>query len=738
MNKITLTGWLLLLIVGPLPAVQSGSFQGIIPGVSRADMLLDSAAWGKPNEQQIIDNNWRLWVYRQAAAGQVEVLLYRGVVQTIDLLPSQSFSPREAVAAFDLGDLIPARRLPVDALIGPFLTRTWPFHRTRADAMIFCGESDEEPVVKLIRFFRSAAEEDSPSSMDPNVGRSPVRLGVNLRAITRDVSQRYGVQPGSGVLITAVTPGMPADEMGLRVGDILVEYDGTPIQDVASLQRVLQLRGIAGRHSVEIVRERNRAILDVSFPEKREQMQGEGERRPLDPEDLDDVAPAVEADARLHHDPTPTLDFMGITPLETPEGELMSMPEWGTPRDTRVLTNSLSLLNYAIKKYDVWVAVWNGQVQTVDIVLPPRVKERQIVTGFGLGQRRDMEELPPASRTGTNPEASWRAQGYRNHRVILFLDGDDADPIVRLVRFYGQPPTLDERFAPTAGESSPPIFHSTTPPADPQQTQDSLPQNFVNSIGVRMALVPAGQFRMGRQDSAAQLRSAYPESVSQDQFDDEQPQRLVVLSHDFYMGVHEVTVAQFEAFAKATGYKTDAERRVRGDNRAGMVDRLAQEPNATWRANSTTANSREPVIYVSWNDAMAFCRWLSDTESARYRLPTEAEWEYAARGGTTTRYSNGNDPESLLHIANVLDLAAERRFASQNWKSGTRGSDGFAMLAPVGSFEPNQYGLYDMHGNVWEWCADWYDATYYRTGATRDPRGPPAGRLRVFRGGCWY
>ena len=208
------------------------------------------------------------------------------------------------------------------------------------------------------------------------------------------------------------------------------------------------------------------------------------------------------------------------------------------------------------------------------------------------------------------------------------------------------------------------------------------------------------------------------------------------MTQPLYVGVHEVTVSQFEQFARETRYTTDAERQVPDDARSGATDRLAREPNATWRRNSTNQDPREPVIYVSWNDAVAFCRWLSAKENAAYRLPTEAEWEYAARAGTTTRYVSGDDPESLLRVANVLDASARQRFPSL--KLGTRGSDGFAMLAPVGSLQPNSFGLCDMHGNVWEWCSDWYDANYYRDSPTRDPQGPPAGRMRVFRGGCWY
>ena len=111
------------------------------------------------------------------------------------------------------------------------------------------------------------------------------------------------------------------------------------------------------------------------------------------------------------------------------------------------------------------------------------------------------------------------------------------------------------------------------------------------------------------------------------------------------------------------------------------------------------------MVNVSWNDANAFCEWMTRREKAVYRLPTEAEWEYACRAGTTTLFYSGNDPEGLTAIANVADATLKQKFS--NW-STLGGRDGFAFTAPVGSFHPNGFGLCDMHGNVWEWCHDWY------------------------------
>ncbi len=143
-----------------------------------------------------------------------------------------------------------------------------------------------------------------------------------------------------------------------------------------------------------------------------------------------------------------------------------------------------------------------------------------------------------------------------------------------------------------------------------------------------------------------------------------------------------------------------------------------------------------PVTNVSWNDAIKFCAWLSDKEHKTYRLPTEAEWEYACRAGTRTRFWSGDNPESLVKIANSYDKSTER--IQPEWaKFALKGDDGFEFTAPVGSFRPNAFGLYDMHGNVWQWVSDFYSPEYYAKSPVDDPQGPPPDRKHVRRGGGW-
>jgi formylglycine-generating enzyme required for sulfatase activity len=244
-------------------------------------------------------------------------------------------------------------------------------------------------------------------------------------------------------------------------------------------------------------------------------------------------------------------------------------------------------------------------------------------------------------------------------------------------------------------------------------------------VKLEMVLIPAGEFKMGSpQDEKNRL-------------DDEGPQHRVRIAKPFYMGIHEVTIGQFRQFVADTGYKTDAEKGRNPGAWGWNPDKKEFDfkEKYSWRNAGFEQTDEHPVVNVSWNDAVAFCEWLSKKEGKSYRLPTEAQWEYACRAGTTTRYSSGDDPETLAKVGNVADATAKTKFPDWSWTIAA--SDGYVFTAPVGKFKPNVFGLYDMHGNVWEWCADWYGNAYYAASPADDPKGPASGSVRVRRGGGW-
>ena len=157
------------------------------------------------------------------------------------------------------------------------------------------------------------------------------------------------------------------------------------------------------------------------------------------------------------------------------------------------------------------------------------------------------------------------------------------------------------------------------------------------------------------------------------------------------------------------------------------------DPNKqfTWRNPGFPQHDNHPVVQITWREAGAYCEWLSRKEGKRYRLPTEAEWEYACRAGTVTRFYNGNDLEEVTQISNCADATAHAVFP--HWK-GVKSSDGYIYTAPVGHYRPNNFGLYDMLGNVTEWCSDWQAADYYKHSPVDDPQGPALGTMHVARG----
>ncbi len=233
-------------------------------------------------------------------------------------------------------------------------------------------------------------------------------------------------------------------------------------------------------------------------------------------------------------------------------------------------------------------------------------------------------------------------------------------------------------------------------------------KTMAKEIKDNMVFIEGGEFTMG-----------CTSEQGDDCKDNEKPPHQVKIS-DFYIGKYEVTVKEFRLFIEKSGYRTDA------DKKGAYLwtgEEWERRTTVNWQYDAngnkrTASEDNHPVIYVSWNDAVAYCNWLSKETGKTYRLPTEAEWEYAARGGQKSKgykYSGSND----------IDRVA--------WYGDNSGN----KTRLVGQKQPNELGLYDMTGNVWERCSDRYNEDYYSNSPNSNPQGSSSGSLHLLRGGCW-
>ncbi|MCI0460991.1 MAG: formylglycine-generating enzyme family protein [Gemmataceae bacterium] len=250
-------------------------------------------------------------------------------------------------------------------------------------------------------------------------------------------------------------------------------------------------------------------------------------------------------------------------------------------------------------------------------------------------------------------------------------------------------------------------------PGNPGASRAEQPDRVLtNSLGMKLALIPAGKFLMGSPPDEAERDAG-------------ELQHEVTITKPFYLGVYEVTQREYH-----------------------QVMGLLPPPIERAHFDATRGGSLDhPMENVRWTKAVEFCKRLSErseetSAGRRYRLPTEAEWEYACRAGTTTAF----------HYGQALS-AQQANFNGSFPYGGAEKGPYLRQTTKVGSYAPNAFGLYDMHGNVWEWCSDWYDPDYYRHSPREDPQGPPKGVVptgykdsntpgyglfyQVIRGGCW-
>ena len=238
--------------------------------------------------------------------------------------------------------------------------------------------------------------------------------------------------------------------------------------------------------------------------------------------------------------------------------------------------------------------------------------------------------------------------------------------------------------------------HSPKPAAEAETPPKTLTLDLGEGVKMELVLIPAGEFLMGNKLSAAEAAKLFGENDVN--YSSERPRRMVTISKPFYMGVYEVTQSQWAAVMDSKPY----------------VDKMV-----------TKVGPDYPVSWVHSNEAIEYCSKLSKKIGKTVTLPTEAQWEYACRAGSDTVFCYGDDPKKISDYGwwggNMVDNEKAKTYAR---KGGLK--------------KPNAWGLYDMHGNVWEWCRDWYLKDFYASGKTVDPEYTEETKHRTARGGSWY
>jgi formylglycine-generating enzyme required for sulfatase activity len=227
-----------------------------------------------------------------------------------------------------------------------------------------------------------------------------------------------------------------------------------------------------------------------------------------------------------------------------------------------------------------------------------------------------------------------------------------------------------------------------------------------------MVVIPPGEFSMGDETGPPA----------------ERPAHRVRVAAPFALGKYLVTRREYTRFIEATRREESGCDVRRGDS-------WNPDPGLSWRDAGFPQGPRHPVVCVSWQDAAAYAEWLSRITGKSYRLPTEAEWEYGARGGTTTRFYWGDDPSLMCRYENDVDESWIEQF---HFNAAATCQDGFAYTSPVGTFAPNQFGLYDMLGNAFQWVADCWTESYAGAPGDASVAVTSGGACaRTFRGGSW-
>lgn len=348
--------------------------------------------------------------------------------------------------------------------------------------------------------------------------------------------------------------------------------------------------------------------------------------------------------------------------------------------------------------------------QTVMVPQDERSQRQANQAGWASAPTEIEPAIPELTMLASNSQQELAKTGSNSNRGLIW-GGLAVAAAILIGAFSWKPEGPDH----TVTESEVTAGSSKTNPADPTvaplqltyAAKMNLPVKREVVVGageseveIDLMLIPPGKFQMGDQGESSA--------------DSDAPAHNVTLTRPFYMSATEVTNQQFREFVNATNYQTDAERSggygMSGGNWVKTME-------YSWKnLGDLPVNDQAPAVSISWNDATAFCEWLSDQTGDRYRLPTEAEWEYACRAGTDSAWFFGDQSEEMHQYAWFLNNSE-------------------SQVYPVKQKRPNDFGLYDVYGNEWEWCQDYYSPRYYSDSPVENPTGPAQGRERVRRGG---
>jgi formylglycine-generating enzyme required for sulfatase activity/serine/threonine protein kinase len=381
--------------------------------------------------------------------------------------------------------------------------------------------------------------------------------------------------------------------------------------------------------------------------------------------------------------------------------------------------NSTVIAGYALDGKYTLLSATTGFADNSGKVLQP-------LTFRVLGDGRELWKSPPIKKPKDEATFSVSVAGVHELRLeVEKLGGAGGTQVVWI------DPRLTLIATPSSG--TPPLAKAPFDAAGAKAHQQAWAKHLgievetVNSVGQTMILIPPGEFLMGSTDEQveAALKVAVEnkaDATAVSRIDRaERPQHKVVITKPLLMSATEVTIGQFKKFVELSKYATEAEQYGFGESSNTVMDDKVKDvqKQKNWRTPGYPVTDDSPVAQITWNDAAAYCRWLSSQEKRTYRLPTEAEWEYACRAGTTTQFSFGDD-------------------SNESSQYGWFRENARATANPVGTKLPNGFGLFDMHGNLYEWCGDFYEEKWYEQSPTsNDPTGPSAGSWRVIRGGHW-